>query len=315
MLNAGSPGTWADDIARSVAMYNEWFVRFAPQVFRDEKIRAAREIIAAMDRTADFTRLDADTLLAQLGILPVLRMATRPPIARDRLTGLSGASVTFVDRLDAGSLPARMPETERLRQARLVASTLSILLDRDLFPWLDSERGADESERLRAADVLADRLCTAVADPIVRNAQEARQLEVIEALLLPLGYRRGSHPATAPLQAMPAGTYQFRLNVMGGHERQIRIPVDCVIQPRAPRPSGIPVLIEAKSAGDFTNTNKRRKEESDKYKNLVAALGDEIDYVLFLCGYFNETYLAYEAAEGMDFVWEHRPEDLLDLGL
>lgn len=26
-------------------------------------------------------------------------------------------------------------------------------------------------------------------------------------------------------------------------------------------------------------------------------------------------YLGYEAAEGIDWVWEHRPEDLLQLGL
>ena len=36
---------------------------------------------------------------------------------------------------------------------------------------------------------------------------------------------------------------------------------------------------------------------------------------LFLCGYFGSDYLGYEAAEGIDWVWEHRIEDLLKLGL
>jgi hypothetical protein len=31
---------------------------------------------------------------------------------------------------------------------------------------------------------------------------------------------------------------------------------------------------------------------------------------LFLCGYFDSGYLGYEAAEGIDWVWEHRISDL-----
>ena len=95
----------------------------------------------------------------------------------------------------------------------------------------------------------------------------------------------------------------------------MKIPVDVVIQPKVLRPSKVPILIEAKSAGDFANTNKRRKEEADKYVHLQAAFGRGVPYVLFLCGYFNETYLGHEVAAGMDFVWEHRPGDLLKLGL
>lgn len=35
----------------------------------------------------------------------------------------------------------------------------------------------------------------------------------------------------------------------------------------------------------------------------------------FLCGYFGSDYLGYEAAEGIDWVWEHRIDDLVKLGL
>ena len=36
-------------------------------------------------------------------------------------------------------------------------------------------------------------------------------------------------------------------------------------------PAGeLPLLFEAKSAGDFTNTNKRRKEEATKWHNSAA---------------------------------------------
>ena len=78
----------------------------------------------------------------------------------------------------------------------------------------------------------------------------------------------------------------------------------------------LPVLVEAKSAGDFTNTNKRRKEESDKIGHLRRTYGDNVPYFLFLNGYFDSGYLGYEAAAGIDWIWEHRMDDLnaLDLG-
>lgn len=84
--------------------------------------------------------------------------------------------------------------------------------------------------------------------------------------------------------------------------------------PLKAKPKKIPILIEAKSAGDFTNTNKRRKEEATKVAQLRNNYGD-IKFVLFLCGYFDSGYLGYEAAEGIDWVWEHRIDDLEELGL
>ena len=75
-----------------------------------------------------------------------------------------------------------------------------------------------------------------------------------------------------------------------------------------------PALFEAKSAGDFTNTNKRRKEEAIKMQQLRKTYGQLITFDLFLCGYFDSGYLGYEAAEGIDWVWEHRIDDLAKFG-
>jgi type II restriction enzyme len=94
---------------------------------------------------------------------------------------------------------------------------------------------------------------------------------------------------------------------------QIREFLQCLVYEI--RPSGIQMLIEAKSAGDFTNVNKRRKEEAQKMTQLRASYGDDIKYGLFLNGYFDSAYLGYEAAEGIDWVWEHRIDDLEQYGL
>ncbi|HWZ44770.1 MAG TPA: XamI family restriction endonuclease [Candidatus Saccharimonadales bacterium] len=84
---------------------------------------------------------------------------------------------------------------------------------------------------------------------------------------------------------------------------------------RASKAGRFPVLLEAKSAGDFTNVNKRRKEEAAKMAQLRRTYGKKIRLNLFLCGYFDSGYLGYEAAEGIDWVWEHRMDDLAGLGL
>ena len=52
-----------------------------------------------------------------------------------------------------------------------------------------------------------------------------------------------------------------------------------------------------------------------KISQLRRTYGQEVRYILFLCGYFDSGYLGYEAAEGIDWVWEHRIEDLGEFGL
>ena len=111
---------------------------------------------------------------------------------------------------------------------------------------------------------------------------------------------------------MQPGTFSFRMNV--ATKREI-VAVDCVIQPKKPRKHKIPILIEAKSAGDFTNVYKRRKEEATKIIHLREAYGKDVEFILFLCGYFDSGYLGYEAAEHIDWVWEHRIGDMEQLEL
>jgi|SRR5579871_2913771 len=105
------------------------------------------------------------------------------------------------------------------------------------------------------------------------------------------------------------------MNLAVGKTLIVNIPIDVVIQPKKLRKDRLPILIEAKSAGDFTNTNKRRKEEATKIHQLQTTYGVSVAFVLFLCGYFGSDYLGYEAAEGIDRVWEHRIENVAKLGL
>ncbi len=314
-INADKPHLWKNDIAASVDQFNQWFIRFAPEAFRSTRVKTTEHVKAALIATRDLRSIDAATLRTNPGALPTLRMCTAPPLAVDRLVGLASASKSLIGSMEEGKLAARMKSELLDENLNKVCRVLAKLLDRDIFPWLDAAKDPTDHERDRASTIVADRLCSAVANPIVRNAQERRQLKLVGDWLDARGYRKQGHPTGTPLTDMEIGTYTFRMNLAVGKALKVNIPVDVVIQPRKPRKDRLPILVEAKSAGDFTNTNKRRKEEATKIHQLQEAHGASVSFVLFLCGYFGSDYLGYEAAEGLDWVWEHRIEDFVKLGL
>jgi len=314
-INADKPCLWKADIAASVDRFNQWFMDFAPEAFRSTRVETTEHVKRALLATSDLRALNAATLKANPSALPTLRMCTAPPLAVDRLVGLAGVSKNLVGRMEKGKLPTKMAAADLDTELTKICGILSRLLDRDIFLWLDNRKGPTDHERERASTIVADRLCSAVANPIVRNAQEQRQLALIGDYLDRHGYRKQPHPSDKPLRDMEPGTYTFRMNVPVGKTHRVNIPIDVVIQPKKLRKDRLPILIEAKSAGDFTNTNKRRKEEATKIHQLQATYGETVTFVLFLCGYFGSDYLGYEAAEGIDWVWEHRIDDLERLGL
>jgi len=314
-INADKPHLWKGDIAASVDLFNDWFLRFAPDVFRKTRKKTTVQVEAALLATRDLRDIGASSLKNTPAVLPILRMSTAPPLARDRLVGLAGVNKSLVSRLEAGLLPTRMAVATLDEQLARISAIITRLLDEDVFPWLAGGAKPKSHERTRAATIVADRLCGAVSDPIVRNAQEQRQLALLERELTQRGYRRARDLAGRLFTDMQPGTFAFRLNIVVGTDRKVNIPVDVVIQPKRPQPGGFPILLEAKSAGDFTNTNKRRKEEATKIHQLRATYGPQVQLVLFLCGYFDSGYLGYSAAEGLDWIWEHRLADLDSLGL
>jgi len=314
-INADKPHLWKEDIAASVDQFNQWFMRFAPEAFRSTRSKTTERVKAALLATHDLGAIDAATLRANPAALPTLRMCTAPPLAVDRLVGLSGASKSLVAGMERGKLAARMEFRRIDEDLGKVCKVIARLLDHDIFPWLEARRAPTRRERDRASTVIADRLCGAVANPIVRNAQEQRQLKVLGDWLDERGYRKEAHAAGKALSDMQAGTYGLRMNLAVGKSMKVKLPIDLVVQPKKATKGRLPVMIEAKSAGDFTNTNKRRKEEATKIRQLQATYGRGVRFILFLCGYFGSDYLGYEAAEGIDWVWEHRIEDLAKLGL
>lgn len=317
-VNKNRVELWKTDIAQSVDFYNNWFMTFAPKAFRDTRTETTRQVELAFQYTENLTNIRPEIFQQYPSVLSMLRMATCPPIARDRLIGLAGVSPNLVKSMEIENrIPPLMDKTALINQLEIIGGVIEKMADPDILVWKNRGDIGSNSEVARASVVIADRLCGAVADPIIRNAQEQRQLESIKTWLLARGYRELIAGEVSDFLSMPSGTFSFRFNIPihldGG--KQVKIPIDAVIMRKTASKGDFPALFEAKSAGDFTNTNKRRKEEAIKIQQLRKTYGSKITFDLFLCGYFDSGYLGYEAAEGIDWVWEHRIDDLAYFGL
>ncbi|WP_455851737.1 XamI family restriction endonuclease [Pantoea endophytica] len=314
-VNLDKPQRWKEDVARSVDMYNQWFLNFAPGAFRATRISATVSVEASLLATSYLRDIRPETMKKNPSILSMLRMATCPPIAVDRLIGLAGVNSSLVKAMEKDNrLPVRVTGDLLDKELQKIGEIIERMADPDIFVWLARGDEPRQEEIHRAATIVADRLCGAQANPIIRNEQEKRQLAKIKTWLEARGYNEAETKARVDFQNMEPGTFSFRLNVKV-RDNTVNIPVDAVIMPITANKGDLPVLIEAKSAGDFTNTNKRRKEEATKMAQLKQSYGDNVNFVLFLCGYFDSGYLGYEAAEGIDWIWEHRIDDMAELGL
>lgn len=317
-VNADKPHIWKQDVAQSVDFYNQWFMQFAPMTYREMRVTATQRVKTALQKTAYLMNITPSALKAYPESLEMLRMATAPPLARDRLIGLAGVSSNLVKSMeDEAKTPPQMSATDIDTQLDAVGKIIHRMADRDIFSWLDTRMNPSFDQIERAATIIADRVCGAAANPIIRNEQERRQLATIESWLQQRGYVQATVRKGVTLQTIPRGSYTFRFNtpVYLSSNKAVNIPIDAVVMPMYAPADALPLLIEAKSAGDFTNTNKRRKEEAVKMAQLKKTYGDTVRFILFLCGYFDSGYLGYEAAEGIDWVWEHRIDDLVQFGL
>ncbi len=315
-INLDKPQLWKADVSQSIDYYNDWFLRYAPETYRSQRSIRIAQVRDALEKLQYLRNVSPQSLYEHPQLLPVLRMATAPPLARDRLMGLSYVSKSLIESMEGRDaqpprIPPKLPKPEADSALQRICDVIGELIDHDLFVWLKDNRDPTPQELDRAVIVVADRLSGAIADPLLRNAQEQRQLAALKRWLLQRGYTEIPTGANRTLDSLTAGSFTFHMNVYVGNERKpIKMPIDCVVKPFGAAPDQLPILIEAKSAGDVTNTNKRHKEEAQKVAQLKARFGDNATLILLLCGYFDAGYLGYEASEEIDWVWEHRLDDL-----
>lgn len=138
-INADKPHLWKKDIQASVDLFNDWFMRFAPRAYRDTRIETTKQVEDALRITNDLVSITPDVLKGNPGILPTLRMAACPPLARDRLIGLAYAAKNVVNVMEKGRLPVRMRASELTENLARIAETITRMLDHDIFPWIENK--------------------------------------------------------------------------------------------------------------------------------------------------------------------------------
>src|SRR3974390_428654 len=107
-INADKPHLWKADTRASVDQFNDWFMKFAPKAYRDTRKKTIESVESGLAGTKDLSVITPAVIKANPAILPTLRMATSPPLARDRLIGLADSTKNLVGTLEEGRLPSQL---------------------------------------------------------------------------------------------------------------------------------------------------------------------------------------------------------------
>ena len=105
------------------------------------------------------------------------------------------------------------------------------------------------------------------------------------------------------------------MNLAVGRTLKVNIPIDVVIQPKRLRKDRLPILIEASRRVTSPTRTSAAKKKPPRSTNFKPPIAKPCHLCCFSAATSAATTLGYEAAEGIDWVWEHRIDDLVKLGL
>jgi hypothetical protein len=149
-----------------------------------------------------------------------------------------------------------------------------------------------------------------INDPLLIEL-EKKQFTTLKRWLLRHGYKHITTDAVSSYDAMPPGTFTIPPTLSAGKKQTpVKTPIDCLVKPLRTNKQDQPFVIEIKASGNATTTSRWRKKETQKFTQLKECYGENINFILLFCGHLDPGYLGYVAAEGIDWVWEHRLGDL-----
>jgi hypothetical protein len=152
-----------------------------------------------------------------------------------------------------------------------------------------------------------------INDPLLTDL-EKKQFIALKRWLVRHGYKQITSDEVSNFDAMPPGTFTIPITRSAGKKHPpVKTPIDCLVNPIRTSKLYKPFVIEIKTSGNATTTTRWRRKETQKFMQLKERYGENIGFMLLFCGYFNPGYLGYAAAEGIDWVWEHRLGDLSSL--
>lgn len=140
---------------------------------------------------------------------------------------------------------------------------------------------------------------------------ETRQYVLLNNWLLRHGYKQTASDEYGSLDTMPSGSFSFcRTSSSGKKTTSTNIPTYCIVNPIDACKVRRPVIIEAKSSESISSSVRSAKKDAKKFATFKDHYKGNAEFMLLLCGHFDGYYLGPQAAEGIDWVWQHRLDDL-----
>ena len=301
----------------------------SPEQWEKDRVIAKKEIISWLADAADATDLriaieqkTSDTLRRIIGkrsikqvilddssSLTVLRSLTRRDIGTSQMATFLGVTTNNLESVEAG----------RKEPDHIADDAEEILmkeLDQTISTWIVDGLTPSEEEFKRTLWIASDRILRRSTSTDLRYRHEPRQLEKLERFLQDEGYSPiESNSIKDPRKGMPKGTYAFRVGIEGRTSDGLALmqTVDALIKPFSVSENLLPIFLEAKSMTDEVNPNKRQKEEAQKVESARRRWqtdSERLNFILLIGGTVPKRYLQVEAGSDLDWIWEHRVEDL-----
>ena len=148
-------------------------------------------------------------------------------------------------------------------------------------------------------------------DPLI-SYLEKKQLAALKRWLLRHGYKQIASDDFSNFDAMSPGTFTFSPTLFLEKKKAlVNVPFDCVVKPFRASELNLPIIIiKAKLLENTASAIRKAKKDAQKFSKFNECYAKNSKLILLLCGYLDPYYLGPQAAEGIDWVWQHRLDDL-----
>ena len=306
LMNAKSSENWESDRVVAKEEIIDWLAINTST--KNSRSRLEDQITSLLGELSILNSVEK-AIVKDPRILTSLRSLTRRDIGTSQIATFLGVGTSMYEAIERAEKPV----------AQILSGIVSLLekeLDESLAPWIVEKRSPTKDEMSRSVIVSADRILKRSTSTELRYKHEPRQLDKLKEYLDSKGYSEVNGTGISdPRKDMEPGSYAFRVNIDGLTIDGVTLKqnVDTLIMPFSKTTGLLPIFLEAKSMTDEVNPNKRQKEEAQKVDNVRRKWqnkSEKLNFVLLLGGTVPRRYLEVEAGSGLDWIWEHRVNDL-----
>lgn len=137
---------------------------------------------------------------------------------------------------------------------------------------------------------------------------------MLAVVLDSLGYREASQLRDADMCNNQPGTYAIDVSLPFAMAEDAILPVSVHVRPHSTQGGWKSLLLDVGSAQDAREALSDRARFIQKRRAIEMTYGESVRYVLMLGGTYDAGCFGMLAAEGIDWVWQHRVGDLEQLG-